>query len=161
MTGTPLTASAEFNNSIVNIQRHRTLPKHFVSYLFEIGQKLTSPFISSGAIMATRRQATLCIATSSRNGFLAHFARNQPFRAGFPIRLYLQTTTIRLEQQANTKAKRDPAPKVVRGASKLFKDADAAVADLKSGSIILSAGFGLAGTAGKNTAILVYGTSEC
>lgn len=31
----------------------------------------------------------------------------------------------------------------------MFKDADAAVADLKSGSIILSAGFGLCGTAGR------------
>lgn len=39
-----------------------------------------------------------------------------------------------------------PAPE--RGLSKLFKDADAAVADLQSGSTILSAGFGLCGTAG-------------
>lgn len=40
------------------------------------------------------------------------------------------------------------APKVERGASKLFKDADEAVADLKSGSTILSSGFGLCGVAG-------------
>jgi hypothetical protein len=53
------------------------------------------------------------------------------------------------QQQANTKAKRDPAPKIVRGASKVYKDADAAVVDLKSGSTILSAGFGLCGTAGE------------
>ena len=53
------------------------------------------------------------------------------------------------QRQANTKAKRDPAPKIVRGASKVYKDADAAVADLKSGSTILSAGFGLCGTAGE------------
>ena len=39
-------------------------------------------------------------------------------------------------------------PKVVRGQSKLYKNADEAVADLKSGSTILSAGFGLCGTAG-------------
>ncbi|KAI9829315.1 MAG: hypothetical protein M1819_006378 [Sarea resinae] len=39
------------------------------------------------------------------------------------------------------------APKIDRAASKLFKDADAAVADLQSGSTILSAGFGLCGTA--------------
>ncbi|CAD6447588.1 42a601d5-691b-44df-b84f-f954fb854aae [Sclerotinia trifoliorum] len=39
------------------------------------------------------------------------------------------------------------APKIVRGASKVFKSADEAVADIQSGSIILSAGFGLCGTA--------------
>lgn len=33
--------------------------------------------------------------------------------------------------------------------SKLFKDADIAVADIKSGSTLLSAGFGLCGVAGK------------
>lgn len=41
-------------------------------------------------------------------------------------------------------------PTVSRGATKLFKSADDAVADLKSGSTILSSGFGLCGTAGKN-----------
>ncbi|KAH7198409.1 uncharacterized protein B0J16DRAFT_330334 [Fusarium flagelliforme] len=35
----------------------------------------------------------------------------------------------------------------VRGQSKLFKDADAAVADIKSGSTLLSSGFGLCGVA--------------
>lgn len=35
-----------------------------------------------------------------------------------------------------------------RGHSKLFEDADAAVADIKSGSTVLSAGFGLCGVAG-------------
>ncbi|KAE8148601.1 3-oxoacid CoA-transferase [Aspergillus avenaceus] len=39
------------------------------------------------------------------------------------------------------------APKINRGASKLFKNADEAVADLVSGSTILSAGFGLCGVA--------------
>ncbi|KAJ5692028.1 3-oxoacid CoA-transferase subunit B [Penicillium macrosclerotiorum] len=38
-------------------------------------------------------------------------------------------------------------PKVERGGSKLFKDADAAVADIQSGSTILSSGFGLCGVA--------------
>lgn len=33
------------------------------------------------------------------------------------------------------------------GSSKLFKNADDAVADIKSGSVVLSAGFGLCGTA--------------
>lgn len=40
------------------------------------------------------------------------------------------------------------APIVDRAASKLFKNADDAVADLKSGSTILSSGFGLCGVAG-------------
>ncbi|KAL3461749.1 hypothetical protein BJX64DRAFT_260072 [Aspergillus heterothallicus] len=39
------------------------------------------------------------------------------------------------------------APKIDRAASKLFKDADEAVADLRSGSTILSSGFGLCGVA--------------
>lgn len=39
------------------------------------------------------------------------------------------------------------APKVGRGASKIFKNSDEAVADLKSGSTILSSGFGLCGVA--------------
>jgi hypothetical protein len=42
------------------------------------------------------------------------------------------------------------APKPARGASKVFKSADEAVADIKSGSTVLSAGFGLCGTAGEN-----------
>lgn len=41
------------------------------------------------------------------------------------------------------------APKIERGGSKLYKDADAAVADIKSGSTILSSGFGLCGVAGE------------
>lgn len=36
----------------------------------------------------------------------------------------------------------------VKHNSKLFRDADAAVADVKSGSTILSSGFGLCGVAG-------------
>ncbi|KAK8184119.1 succinyl-CoA:3-ketoacid-coenzyme A transferase [Phyllosticta citribraziliensis] len=36
-------------------------------------------------------------------------------------------------------------PQVSRGTSKLFKDADAAIADLTSGSTVLSAGFGVCG----------------
>uniref|UniRef100_A0A093VT39 Succinyl-CoA:3-ketoacid-coenzyme A transferase n=1 Tax=Talaromyces marneffei PM1 TaxID=1077442 RepID=A0A093VT39_TALMA len=39
------------------------------------------------------------------------------------------------------------APRIARGESKLFSSADDAVADLKSGSTILSAGFGLCGVA--------------
>lgn len=40
------------------------------------------------------------------------------------------------------------APTKVRGGSKVFDSADAAVADLKDGDVVLSAGFGLCGVAG-------------
>lgn len=107
-------------------------------------------------IMATRRISAACIAQTGRSGLLnpprltpraAHALRCARTIAA-PART-LSTTPRRYKQEANTKAKRDPAPTVVRGASKLFKDADSAVADLKSGSTILSAGFGLCGTAGE------------
>lgn len=52
-----------------------------------------------------------------------------------------------------TTGKPSLAPKIERGGSKLFKNADEAVADLKSGSTILSSGFGLCGVAG----ISLYG----
>jgi 3-oxoacid CoA-transferase len=44
-------------------------------------------------------------------------------------------------------------PVIDRTRSKLFKDADEAVADLKSGSTIFSAGFGLCGTAGMQSSV--------
>lgn len=47
---------------------------------------------------------------------------------------------------------KDQAPNVERGTSKVYKDADEAVADLQSGSMILSSGFGVCGTAGKESA---------
>jgi 3-oxoacid CoA-transferase len=43
------------------------------------------------------------------------------------------------------------APKIERAGSKLFKDADEAVADLKSGTTLLSSGFGLCGVAGRES----------
>lgn len=102
--------------------------------------------------MATRRISTACRATSSRNTHLAVPRSRQHFTPRLHNLRQLQTTAIRYDQQdANTEAKRDTVPKIVRGASKIFENADTAVADLKSGSTILSAGFGLCGTAGKNT----------
>lgn len=41
------------------------------------------------------------------------------------------------------------APEQSRARSKVFKDADEAVADIQSGSTLLSSGFGLCGVAGK------------
>jgi hypothetical protein len=55
----------------------------------------------------------------------------------------------------NTDEDAEIAPKKQRGGSKVFKTADEAVADIKSGSTILSAGFGLCGVAGwSNGAVL-------
>ena len=53
---------------------------------------------------------------------------------------------------SQTRRRESPGTKS-RGGSKLYQDADAAVADIKSGSVILSAGFGLCGTAGLFTTI--------
>ncbi|KUJ22903.1 succinyl-CoA:3-ketoacid-coenzyme A transferase-like protein [Mollisia scopiformis] len=96
--------------------------------------------------MATRRIPSACIAASSRRttSFIPHSRIIPRFHSS----RQLHATCIRLEgQKANVGAKRDPAPKIVRGQSKIFKNADEAVKDLKSGAIVLSAGFGLCGTA--------------
>lgn len=98
--------------------------------------------------MATRRISSACIASTTRNAF-TRTTRSHQLTLRFLTSRQLSTTSIRYEQQkANTSAKRDPAPKIVRGASKVYKNADAAVADIESGAVILSAGFGICGTAG-------------
>lgn len=48
----------------------------------------------------------------------------------------------------SSRSEAQKAPTQDRARSKVFKDADEAVADIKSGSTILSAGFGLCGVAG-------------
>ncbi|CAG8973151.1 hypothetical protein HYALB_00008682 [Hymenoscyphus albidus] len=96
--------------------------------------------------MASRRISLSYLSRYSQSALrLTSSCPRTTFNPSYTIRR-LQTTP-KLCEQANVGKKRDPAPKIVRGESKVFKDADAAVADLKSGSIILSAGFGLCGTA--------------
>ncbi|RDL40115.1 Succinyl-CoA:3-ketoacid-coenzyme A transferase [Venustampulla echinocandica] len=99
--------------------------------------------------MAARRISSICLARSSQRPLgcaprsRSHFSLPQPRNAR-----QLQTAPILYSQQlANVKVKRGPATKIVRGASKLFKSADEAVTDIESGSTILSAGFGVCGTA--------------
>lgn len=58
-------------------------------------------------------------------------------------------SVARSSQYSTTAPKLSLAPKIERGGDKVFKDADAAVADIKSGSTILSSGFGLCGVAGE------------
>ncbi|KAJ6094257.1 hypothetical protein N7467_003102 [Penicillium canescens] len=68
-------------------------------------------------------------------------------RAGLrPLQPTSSSTSIS-SRYSTTAPLQSLAPKIERGGSKLFKDADAAVADLKSGSTILSSGFGLCGVA--------------
>ncbi|KAF7593029.1 hypothetical protein BBP40_012116 [Aspergillus hancockii] len=63
-------------------------------------------------------------------------------------RLLLQSINISFAQYSTATVEQPArAPKIDRGASKLFRNADEAVADLKSGSTILSSGFGLCGVA--------------
>ncbi|KAG9235083.1 succinyl-CoA:3-ketoacid-coenzyme A transferase 1 [Amylocarpus encephaloides] len=98
--------------------------------------------------MATRRISTACLSRYSQNAFRTAPRSRSLLPISRPHSLrQLQTSPLLYQEQANVGKKRDPAPQLVRGESKLFKDADAAVADIKSGSTILSAGFGLCGTA--------------
>ncbi|KAL7922170.1 hypothetical protein ACQKWADRAFT_293734 [Trichoderma austrokoningii] len=77
-------------------------------------------------------------AASSRSSFLNSAAAQfrQTARAGPPRIRFLSTTAIRLSQAQQTRPK-----------SKVYDSADAAVADIQSGSTILSSGFGLCGIA--------------
>lgn len=56
-------------------------------------------------------------------------------------------SAVKLYVSTSRRYSQAPAPQIVRGRSKLFPSADDAVADLRSGSTILSAGFGLCGVA--------------
>jgi len=68
---------------------------------------------------------------------------SKPAAAGH-IRSYLTSSGPQRKKEGSL------APNPVRRASKIYKDADEAVADIESGSTILSAGFGLCGTAGES-----------
>ncbi|KAK8195208.1 succinyl-CoA:3-ketoacid-coenzyme A transferase [Phyllosticta capitalensis] len=84
--------------------------------------RTTTPFQALGSLRPTKRPLAIASTTSS------------------PIRALSSQT-------AGGRARADSAigPQVSRGTSKLYKDADAAIADLTSGSTLLSAGFGVCG----------------
>ena len=78
-------------------------------------------------------------------------------RPWFQLKTYYRTSVPPLLRMSAGKTTRystvtakQPArmPTIDRAASKLFRNADEAVADLESGSTILSSGFGLCGVAG-------------
>ncbi|KAH7081017.1 hypothetical protein FB567DRAFT_532288 [Paraphoma chrysanthemicola] len=71
-------------------------------------------------------------------------------RKSLPAQLRAQRTPPQwrfASQRRCISAVSDRAPKIDRAKSKLYKDADEAVADVQSGSTVLSAGFGLCGVA--------------
>lgn len=91
--------------------------------------------------------APLCLSRYSRlrraNGTAALASSTAP--ASSPRRLFSSSTARCSADLSPSSEGKAPAP--TRGGSKLFRDADAAVADVKSGSTILSSGFGLCGVA--------------
>lgn len=91
---------------------------------------------------------------SSKVNILPRKSALRQSRTRAPIRQQQQYGTTRWFSSGRSKWREarqqgDGKPVTDRPRSKLFKDADEAVADLQSGSVILSAGFGLCGTAGK------------
>ncbi|KAJ5722719.1 3-oxoacid CoA-transferase subunit B [Penicillium malachiteum] len=90
--------------------------------------RVTSASLSRKAITSCRPRVYLGLRTSVRP--LLPITRSTPHT-------YYSTTAPRFSL----------APKIERSGSKVFKNADEAVADLKSGSTVLSSGFGLCGVA--------------
>jgi hypothetical protein len=88
--------------------------------------------------------------------FVCSFASRLPATSQFQVRIiHTPRTAWRAKQQARSfrttaifhREAPGGAPEKARGQSKLYASADEAVADIKSGSIVLSSGFGLCGTA--------------
>ncbi|KAJ5343563.1 hypothetical protein MYU51_021667 [Penicillium brevicompactum] len=92
--------------------------------------------------MAALRIST---ATLSRNALAT--CRSPFLKARYSVRLSHLFSTTTSTKYSTTAPLLSLAPKIERGGSKVFKDADAAVTDIKSGSTILSSGFGLCGVA--------------
>lgn len=101
-------------------------------------------------IMATSRASALYLSQT-----LATIGRpclHLSVRCVANVRPLLKSTTLGCAKYSTAVPGRPSlAPKIERGSSKLFKNADEAVSDLKSGSTILSSGFGLCGVAGMPT----------
>lgn len=127
-------------------------------------------FLESAAVAVVRRAPTalpnieqLTLRSAYRAGLLPPSCHVRNLSAIVPTtRSRCSTTQARVPRsttrsyitstESAPKQARQPtlAPNPARGTSKIFKSADEAVADIKSGSTILSAGFGLCGTAGEN-----------
>ncbi|KAE8362493.1 hypothetical protein BDV27DRAFT_17969 [Aspergillus caelatus] len=96
--------------------------------------------------MATLRVSALPLSRRALSVARPWFQLKTSYRSSVPPLLRTNSkktarySTVTVEQPARM-------PTIDRAASKLFRNADEAVADLKSGSIILSSGFGLCGVA--------------
>jgi hypothetical protein len=104
---------------------------------------------------ATARSSYACVVNSSLNSLprtLCTRPATSRWKSQFKPRLAVRYFQLAAEKQEWQEDNAPLTPTVSRGAPKLFKDADTAVADLKSGSTILSSGFGLCGTAGMSEA---------
>lgn len=73
---------------------------------------------------------------------------SRPLAAPLPVTIrYVRNERRGFKKDASPSAAAAKAPSKNRGASKLYASADDAIADLKSGSTVLSAGFGVCGIA--------------
>lgn len=90
-----------------------------------------------------------CSITSSRLHCVRLPLQQHPSCSRIPINSHLRSFHSSVRSRRELEAHHEAPPQINRAASKLFKDADEAVSDLKSGSMVFSAGFGLCGTAGK------------
>ncbi|KIW32025.1 uncharacterized protein PV07_03604 [Cladophialophora immunda] len=95
------------------------------------------------------KPATNVSKTASRKHLAFRQSRFRPWIVSSrqDVRYFTSSRTRWREAASSPSADNDEQPVIDRTRSKLFKDADEAVADIRSGSMIFSAGFGLCGTA--------------
>lgn len=121
----------------------------FLFFLFRIASALfpSVRYVSDLGKMATAGVSATWLSAKTRP--LCQPLGSLRFHYTLNMRPSVIVANIRCMGYSTTKLEQHTvAPKNERGASKLFKDADEAVADIKSGSTILSSGFGLCGVAG-------------
>lgn len=103
------------------------------------------------SIMATRRTLLLCIHDIRATSSVPHrpFTRQSRARPWLSTHKHVRSFASSRSrwQEGLSQQESNGEPVIDRTRSKVFHDADEAVADLKSGSTVLSAGFGLCGTA--------------
>ncbi len=150
-----LPPTLSFCFDLVNISRlHCASRAYHTSFIQPVTPKSTT--------MATRRTLLLCV-----NDIKTASCSN--VNTLLPRRLLVRQSNIRpcVSRQRDVRYfsssrlrwhEAGDQPVIDRTRSKVFKDADEAVADLKSGSTLFSAGFGLCGTAGTRS-ILLNGTN--
>ncbi|CAG8248887.1 unnamed protein product [Penicillium salamii] len=108
---------------------------------------ISSPQVSCVSCVFTCNMAALRISTATLSRNALATCRSPFLRARYSVRLSQPFSTTTSSKYSTTAPLLSLAPKIERGGSKVFKDADAAVTDIKSGSTILSSGFGLCGVA--------------